>query len=157
MAELLAAKRVGLEERQLPAVESVAETRVVVGYGEANPHVARHRCAEGIEPRRLARWSGRRDRQNRADPVRPPVEPLEQDRSRGDRCRRGKPDRRDRVRELGRRVGCLVGPARERALELEHADPVRLATEVPRQQPRGLGPHRRELPRGGHPYADPIA
>ena len=157
MAELLAAERLGLEERQLPAVESVTEARVVVRYGEPDPYVARHRGAEGIEPRRLAGRSGRRDRQNRADPVRPPVEPLEQDRSRGDRSRGREPDRRDRVRELGRRVGCLVRPARERALELEHAGSVRLAAEVPRQQPRGLGPHRRELARGGHPHADPVA
>ena len=37
MAELLAAERIGLEERELPAVERVAEARVVVRDGEADP------------------------------------------------------------------------------------------------------------------------
>src|SRR5439155_7752261 len=100
VAELLAAEGLRLEERQLPAVESVAEVRVVVGGAEADPHVACHRGAEGVETRRLARRSGRRDRQHRADPVRPPVEPFEQHRPRSDRSRGGEPDRGDRVREL---------------------------------------------------------
>ena len=157
MAELLAAERLRLEERQLPAVESLAEVRVVVGGAEADPHVAGHRGAERIEPRGLARRSRRRDRQHGTDPVRPPVEALEQDRPRGYRRRGGEPDRRDRVRELAGRVRRLVRPARERALELDYADPVGLAAEVPREKTCGFRPHRPELARGGGPHSDPVA
>ena len=73
------------------------------------------RGAERIEPRRLARRRGRRDRQHGPDPVRAPVEPLEQDRPGRDRRRSGEPDRRDRVRELAGRVRRLVRAARQRA------------------------------------------
>src|SRR4051812_29395279 len=46
MPELLAAERVGLEERQLPPVERLAEVRVSVGRAEAHTHVAGDRGSE---------------------------------------------------------------------------------------------------------------
>src|SRR5439155_14188340 len=45
---------------------------------------------------------------------------------------------------------------RERALELEHAEPVRLAAEVGREQAVRLGPVRGELAGRGRPDADPV-
>src|SRR5947208_1798845 len=125
MAQLLPAERLRLEERQLPAVEGVAEADVVVGRAEPDAHVARHRGAERVESGRLARRRGRRDREDGSNPVRAPVEPLEEDRASRDRRRGGEADRGDCVCELGGGVGHFVRSAPERALQLEHADPIR--------------------------------
>src|SRR5262245_27469919 len=80
VAKLLAAERLGLEERELPAVEGVPEVRVFVGCAEPDANVARHRGAERIEPRGLAGRRRGRDRKHRADSIRAPVEPLEENR-----------------------------------------------------------------------------
>src|SRR5207245_3502325 len=72
VAELLGAERVVLEERELPAVERVAEPCVVVGEREQRAQLDGDGGAEGVEPRRFAGWRGRGDRQDRADPVRAP-------------------------------------------------------------------------------------
>ena len=58
--------------------------RVVVGERELRPQLHRNRCAERVEPRRLTRRRGRGDRQDRADAVRTPVEPLEEHGAGGD-------------------------------------------------------------------------
>ena len=115
------------------------------------------RRAKRVESRRLAGRRGRRDRQHRADAVRPPVEPLEQHGPGRDGRVGCEADRGDGVGELARRVGRVACALLERALELEHAEPVRLAAEVARQQPVRLGPHRRELARRGRAHADAAA
>jgi hypothetical protein len=155
--QLLAAERLRLEERQLPAVEGVAQLRVLVCGGKTDAQVARHRGAEGIEARRLAGRGCRGDRQHRTDPVRSPVEPLEEDGAGGDWSSSGEANRRHCVGQLTRRVGRVGRTARQRALELEHADPIRLAAEVPREQTCRLRPHGGKLPRGSDPYANAVA
>src|SRR5947207_8911220 len=72
MPQLLAPERLVLEERELPAVERVAQPRVVVDDGERGDQLRGHLSSEGIEPRRLTGRRGRGDRQHRTDPVRPP-------------------------------------------------------------------------------------
>ena len=47
MAELLAAERLGLEERELPAVERFAQLRVVVGGAEPDAQVAATEARNG--------------------------------------------------------------------------------------------------------------
>ena len=98
-----------------------------------------------------------RDRQHGPDPVRAPVEPLEENRACGDRARGGEPQRGHRVGQLARRVRGLAAPRRQGPLELEHADAIGLAAEVLGQQAAGLGPVRRELTGRRSPHADAVA
>ena len=97
------------------------------------------------------------DRQHRADAVRPPVEPLEEHRPRGDRPGRREPERGHRVGELARRVGRLRLALAQAALELDHREAVGLAAEVRRQQSLRLGPVRGELAGRGVAHAQPVA
>src|SRR5439155_20348485 len=85
-----------------------------------------------------------------------PVEPLEEHRAGGDRCIRSKPQSSHRVRKLTGRVRHVVGAFVERALELEHAQPIRLAAELARQEPGRLGPHRRQPARCRRTYPDAV-
>ena len=99
---------------------------------------------------------GRRDRQHRTDRQRPPVEPLEQHRPHRDgRCSR-KAQCADRVGQLARRVGCARLVGQQGALELEHAEPVRLGAEPGRQQSVRLRPVRGQLARGRDPNPQPV-
>src|SRR5437588_484760 len=63
----------------------------------------------------------------------------------------------DGVGELAGRVGRLLGPGLQLALELQHARAVDLAAEVARQQPRRFGPQRRELARRVLTHAEAFA
>ena len=126
MAELLAAERVVLEERELPAVERVAELRVLVGERKQRPQLLRDGGAEGVQPRGLPGRRGRGDLQDGTDTVRTPVEPFEEHRPGSDRRGGREAKRGHSVRELAGRVGRLFGNG---ALELEHAQAVRLPPE----------------------------
>src|SRR5205085_9651683 len=86
LPELLRAERVGLEERELPAVERLAEIRIAVDAGQPRQQLPGERRPHRVQANRLARGARRRDRQDGPDPVRAPVEPLEQDRTRSDRA-----------------------------------------------------------------------
>src|SRR5260221_213328 len=130
VAELLRAKRVVLEERELPAVQRVAEAGVLVGEREQRAELDGDGGAEGVEARRLAGRRGRGDRQHRADAVGPPVEALEEHGAGGDGCGSRETEGSDGVGELARRVRNLARAALERALELEYAEAVGLAAEV---------------------------
>ena len=79
--ELLGAEGVVLEERELPPVERLRERGVAVGVAERREHVDGDRRAEAVESRRLAGRLRGRDREHGADPVRAPVERLEEDRA----------------------------------------------------------------------------
>ena len=130
------------EQRQLPAVERLAETLVVVESGAARGG-RRQPAAELVQARRLARRLGGGDRQHRADAVRTPVEALEEHRARRDRSRRREPERGDRVRDLTGRVGRLDRAGREHAGELDDARPLRLLAEPGREQARSPPASRR--------------
>ena len=86
LPQLLGAERLGLEQRQLPAIERLAELRILVGGDQARAEVGREPAAEGVEARRLAARLGGRDRQDGTDPVRAPVQPLEEDGAGRDRA-----------------------------------------------------------------------
>ena len=108
LAQLLGAERLVLEERELPAVERLAELAVVVGERRAaragrRARPPRNASSRVGSPRRL----GRGDRQHGTDAERPPVEPLEEDRAGGDRAGGREPERGDGVGELAGRVGRL--------------------------------------------------
>ena len=105
LAELLLARRACLEERELPPVERLAEVRVLVCEREPLEQLAGEPPAERIEARRVPVRLRGRDRQHGLDPERPPVEPLEQHGSGGDRAARRESQRGDGVAELARRVG----------------------------------------------------
>src|SRR5438132_1390268 len=78
------AERLLGEKRKLPPVERLAEPAVVVGEGQPRAHAGGEAAAQRVEPRRLTARLRRGDRQERRDPQRPEVEPLEHDRARGD-------------------------------------------------------------------------
>src|SRR5439155_26935309 len=90
-------------------------------------------------------------------PVRAPVEPLEEDGAGRDRSGGREAERADPVSELARRVGWIGLPRRERALELDDAEAVALASEVLREEPVRLRPVRGELTGRGEAYPDPAA
>ena len=138
LAQLLRAERLVREQRQLPAVERLRELRILLGPPEPREQVRGEPRAEGVEPRRLARWLGRGDRQHRADRQRPPVEPLEQHRARRDRRCGRQAQRADRVGELARRVGRLAA---------------RWAAARARARARRAGRARGRSPAGSRPFA----
>ena len=116
------AQRLVLEQRELPALDRLARARsrpppAPAARAARRRGAPRHGSSRVGSPRRL----GRRDAEHRPDPEGVPVEPLEDDRPGGGRSRGGEPERRDGVRQLGRRVRRRVLVARQLALELEHA------------------------------------
>jgi len=66
-----------LKERELPAIERLAELGIVVRECESRQQVDGEAGAERVEARRLAGGLRGGDRQDRTDPVGTPVEPLE--------------------------------------------------------------------------------
>ena len=150
---MLRLERAVLEERQLPAVERLTELRVLVCKREAREEIGGEGGAERVEPRRLTGGLRCGDRHHGTNPVRAPVQSLEEHRARRDGRRGGKADRADRVGELSGRVGRLGRARFEGTLELEDAQAVGLTAEVGGQQAVGLGPQLCEL--SGCRKADP--
>src|SRR5205085_6935944 len=107
LANLGAAEGFLGEERQLPAVERFTELAVGVGERQLVAQVAREPRPDLVEPRDVTARLGGSDRQERRDAQRPEVEPLEDDRARGDRACGREPERADRVGELGGCVGWI--------------------------------------------------
>ena len=114
-------------------------------------------AAELVQPRRLAVRLRRRDRQDRADAVGPPVEALEQHRPGGDRPRRREAERGHGIGDLSGRVRRLRLALAQAALELDDREAVGLAAEVRRQQALRLGPVRGELARRSVAHANAVA
>ena len=114
LAEQLGAEWLVGEQRQLPAVDGLPQLGVRVAPGQSLQEIARQASAELVEAARLSAGLGGGDRQHGTDAVRPPVEPLEEDRSRGDRGGRCQPQRGHGVGELAWCVGRLVLGGRER-------------------------------------------
>ena len=134
-----------------------AELAVVVGEREPLAQVARQPAAERVEPGRLAVRLRRRDRQQRPDPQRPEVEPLEDDRPGGDRAAVASRSARDRVGKLGRRVRRLARPRPSAARELEHAERSTSRPNSGRHQPAAPRARASELPGRGRAHADAAA
>ncbi len=148
-AKLLGAERLVLEERELPPVERLGEVLVRIGEREPAEQLGRDATTELVQPGRLTGRLRSRDREHGPDPVRSPVEGLEQDRAGGERRCGGQSNRADRVGQLGGGVRDVLADAK-RLAELEHAEAVGLPAEPRRQQPSRLGPMPGELAiRGG--------
>ena len=143
-AELIGPERLVLEERQLPAIERLGKRAVGIGEGEAHEQLAGERATEGVEARRIAGRLGGGDREHRPDPEWATIERLEENRAGREWRSRGKPDRADRICDLCRSVGRLLG-TRQRRTKLEHAVAIGLAAEVLRHQRAGFGPVTGEL------------
>ena len=147
-AKLLGLEGLVLEERELPAVERLGEGRVAVREPEPHEQLGGERRAELVEPGRLSGRLRRGDREDGPDAVGPSVERLEEHGACGERRRGRKPDRADRVGDLGGRVRHVLLRA-ERGTELEHAVAVGLATEPQREQAASLRPVAGKLTVGG--------
>ena len=150
LAQLLRAERLGLEERELPAVERLAELRILVGERAAG-----RRCPRRARPRNSSSRVGSPcgcvaaigstgrmpyGRQSRRS------------KSTGPAATGAAVASRSAVTASASSPGASGGsgsPLRRLALELDHAEAVGLAAEVRRQQPMRLGPVRGELARGG--------
>src|SRR5918994_3729312 len=154
-AQLLLAGRARLEERELPAVERLAEVWVLVRERQALEQLGREPAAERVETRRLAPRLCSGDRQHGLDPERPPVDALEQHRAGGDGAGRREPDRSHGIADLTRRVGNALAGG-ELALQLDHAEAVGIAPELPRQEPPRPGPVLCKLTRCRVAHAQPF-
>src|SRR5581483_14543 len=115
------------EERELPAVERLAELTIVVGHGELLAQVGGELRAQLVEARRLAARLARGDGKQWGDAERPEVEPLEDNGAGGDRPGGREPERRHGVCQLGGGVRWLGLVRLELALQLEHEQPVDVA------------------------------
>ena len=154
LAHLRAAERLLREQRQLPAIERLAELAILVGEREPLAQVGGELRANLVEPRRLATRLRGRDRKDRRDPQGTEVEPLEDDGAGGDRTGRREPERGDGVGQLGGRIGRLGLGGGELAVQLENEQAVDVAPELGRHQAARLGPELRDLAGHDRPEAD---
>ena len=149
------AERLVGEERELPAVERLAELAVLVGERQPLAELGGDAGSNRVEPDSIAERLRRRDREQRRDSQGPEVEPFEDDRPGGDRACGREPKRADGVGELAGGVGRLAVARVELARQLENAEPVDVPPELRRHQPERLGPERGELARNDGADADP--
>src|SRR5262249_33535773 len=124
----LRAKRLVLEQGELPAVERLGERRVAVRLAERGEGVDGGRGPAAVEARRLAGRGRRSDREHRSDSEGTAVEELEEDRARGERGGGRQAHGAHRVGDLAGRVRGLTGRV-EIAPERQNAHAVRLAPE----------------------------
>ena len=145
LTDLRRAERLLGEQRELPAVERLAELAVRVCQRQAFPQFGSQPGAHLVEAGRLPARPRRRDRQQGRDAQRPEIEPFEDDRAGRDCAGRREAQGRDRVGELGCGIRRLRLVGLQVALQLQQEHPVGVPPEFGRHQSLRLGPELRDL------------